>query len=325
MRAGWFALGLATFALSLAVPLACGPQFTYIDDGSGAGGTGGIGGMGGFGGTPVIPCENGSVEKCPGADVGCAIRVCTNGLCGTENLPADELLDSQIYGDCKVIKCDGEGHAVTTAAADLYDDGNPCTKDTCASGIVKNDPILMGTCPPTSTSPNGKVCDSNGKCVECLAGGSASFGCTTPETCSQGKCVPSTCINNLVDGSETDKDCGGPECLPCENGLKCIVFKDCVSLLCDSVLKTCKTPACDDNVMNGLETDQDCGGKTCVEKGLACLATLGCKIGSDCQSKVCKAGNCLSPSCADGVQNGMETGVDCGGPCEKKACPPPAP
>lgn len=39
-----------------------------------------------------------------------------------------------------------------------------------------------------------------------------------------------------------------------------------------------------------------------------------CTSGEDCESRVCASGRCAEPSCDDGVQNGEETGVDCGGP-----------
>src|SRR4029453_5949819 len=37
-------------------------------------------------------------------------------------------------------------------------------------------------------------------------------------------------------------------------------------------------------------------------------------------SGVCQAGACASPSCADGIKNGGELAVDCGGSCAA-ACP----
>ncbi len=40
----------------------------------------------------------------------------------------------------------------------------------------------------------------------------------------------------------------------------------------------------------------------------------GCKVGSDCQSGVCAPdGTCAAPTSADGVKNGLESDVDCGG------------
>ena len=45
-------------------------------------------------------------------------------------------------------------------------------------------------------------------------------------------------------------------------------------------------------------------------------------------SAVCTDGRCAAPACADGVQNGDETDVDCGGSCgacaEGDACAAPA-
>ena len=49
----------------------------------------------------------------------------------------------------------------------------------------------------------------------------------------------------------------------------------------------------------------------------------GCVTDNDCQSGFCSAGMCKMPTCIDGVKNGMETDVDCGGPCFM-ACPPGA-
>ncbi len=40
-----------------------------------------------------------------------------------------------------------------------------------------------------------------------------------------------------------------------------------------------------------------------------------CVVGRDCQSGRCSRGWCLPPSCDDGLENGDETGQDCGGAC----------
>ncbi len=45
-----------------------------------------------------------------------------------------------------------------------------------------------------------------------------------------------------------------------------------------------------------------------------------CSAGSECASGVCTAKKCAAPTCSDGVDNGAETDVDCGGgTCPK--CP----
>src|SRR5262245_56646298 len=40
------------------------------------------------------------------------------------------------------------------------------------------------------------------------------------------------------------------------------------------------------------------------------------RTGQPCATGMCSAqGMCLAPSCTDGVKNGTETGLDCGGSC----------
>src|SRR5271165_957374 len=45
----------------------------------------------------------------------------------------------------------------------------------------------------------------------------------------------------------------------------------------------------------------------------ACPAQRVCLSGTDCQSRVCALGICAAPTCIDGVQNGTESDIDCGG------------
>ncbi|MCD6497051.1 MAG: hypothetical protein J7M25_01960, partial [Deltaproteobacteria bacterium] len=42
----------------------------------------------------------------------------------------------------------------------------------------------------------------------------------------------STCSNGVKDGTETDVDCGGSDCDPCDNGKACVGASDCVSGSC---------------------------------------------------------------------------------------------
>lgn len=73
-------------------------------------------------------------------------------------------------------------------------------------------------------------------------------------------------------------------------------------------------PSCSDDALNGTETDVDCGGG-CP----GCSLGQMCVLDSDCFSQVCLDGVCAERDvplgCDDGMQNGEETGVDCGGPC----------
>jgi len=76
---------------------------------------------------------------------------------------------------------------------------------------------------------------------------------------------------------------------------------------------------CRDNAKDYEETDVDCGGAGICPR---CLFGKSCSVNSDCATLFCdKATNtCQEPSCSDGLENGYETDVDCGGlDCSK--CP----
>lgn len=71
-----------------------------------------------------------------------------------------------------------------------------------------------------------------------------------------------------------------------------------------------KESSCNDGILNGDETQIDCGGD-CLPCG-DCFDGIqnGVETGVDC------GGNCSQcPSCDDNIQNGDETGIDCGGSC----------
>jgi hypothetical protein len=84
-------------------------------------------------------------------------------------------------------------------------------------------------------------------------------------------------------------------------------------------MMSCLAPGCGDGVHNGDETDTDCGGPTCT---MRCPSGDMCAIGTDCQSGLCGPGGvCAVPSCTDGVRNGGESDVDCGGTGTCPRCP----
>ncbi|MGZ3425661.1 MAG: hypothetical protein ACXVCV_03380 [Polyangia bacterium] len=133
---------------------------------------------------------------------------------------------------------------------------------------------------------------------------------TTLGGCGHKAPVFPTCGDNVINGEETDIDCGGRICSSCNSGKRCAVDKDCRSKLCTSDL-VCAAPSCGDGVLNGSESDVDCGGPDCPPCGDARI----CAGDNDCVSRVCNGGTCQAASCSDGFQNGDEVGVDCGGSC----------
>jgi hypothetical protein len=68
---------------------------------------------------------------------------------------------------------------------------------------------------------------------------------------------------------------------------------------------------CANGKKDAAESDVDCGG-VCTTK---CDVGRACSLADDCLSLACNAGTktCVSTLCDDGVKNGAETDLDCGG------------
>lgn len=99
-----------------------------------------------------------------------------------------------------------------------------------------------------------------------------------------------------------------------------IVLRPNSELICIPTIETIPTDGeCDDGILNGTETDIDCGGDACG----GCDDGDDCEDASDCVTGLCTAGTCGGggSTCDDGIQNGDETGIDCGGSCPP--CTPP--
>jgi len=110
------------------------------------------------------------------------------------------------------------------------------------------------------------------------------------------------------DGETLVTTCGGT-CTPCADGGGCAVPTGCLGGICTA--EVCASPSCSDGLVNGVETDVDCGGLDCSP----CSDSDACAVAADCLSEVCSGQVCQAPTCTDGVLNGDETSVDCGGSC----------
>jgi hypothetical protein len=229
--------------------------------------------------------------------------------------------------------------------------GGPCRglEEACASNLgCANDAACVGNCLSDAGIPE-PACVENclrmataqyDKYIQCI--GDNCPACVASPAVPCGLDGGGSCSNGIQDGDETDVDCGGPSCPPCDTGRHCFAATDCTSSVCETVGadggvidagadagvgKTCQAPTCSDGVKNQGETDVDCGGATCAP----CASGKKCAQGSDCVMGVCgtlgdggaDAGEtascanppctCLGPSCSDGVKNQDETDVDCGG------------
>ncbi|MFO0755193.1 MAG: hypothetical protein U0359_01775 [Byssovorax sp.] len=220
---------------------------------TGAGGAGGgttTTGAGGAGGG----CTNPATDCPPPATV-CIQAICVSGACSTMNIPIGTPLAQQETGDCKTAICDGNGGVgAEPDDADLHDDNNPCTKDTCSAGSIVNAPLAAGAACVDAAHPKAKVCDGAVTCVEC----NGNADCMAPTVCQAHQCLPVSCMDAMKNGTETDIDCGGPTCPKCANGKTCSASSDCTSGICQG--GSCQAPTCSDGLKNGSETGVDCGG-----------------------------------------------------------------
>jgi hypothetical protein len=133
---------------------------------------------------------------------------------------------------------------------------------------------------------------------------------------------PNHCLDQIQDQDETGTDCGG-SCTPCAPGLGCIQNTDCDSSVCEG--GSCSQPTCSDGVLNGDETERDCGGSRCPK----CAPGQACKVDTDCVSSSCQAHLCAlsclpgQGDCDGDITNGCEANLqtdalhcgDCATPC----------
>jgi hypothetical protein len=149
---------------------------------------------------------------------------------------------------------------------------------------------------------------------------------SSPDLAMAGDLAVGSCRDGVQDGTETAIDCGGLTCFPCGDGRACLVDDDCVSFTCSTDHLCIEPPSCIDGVQNQDETAPDCGGLLCgaCADGKTCLVARDCISGSGpTDTHLCGPtsldGGAVWP-CQDGVENYLETDIDCGGSdCAK--CP----
>lgn len=160
----------------------------------------------------------------------------------------------------------------------------------CANGIKDGDEIEV---------------DCGGACGKC-----AGDPCAEVDECKSGECKNGLCTapignpavpgpnNGIKDNGETDVDCGGPNAPACAAGKACASPDDCADKYCpEASPRVCVTPKSDDGVMNGTETDVDCGGGA-PTNAPKCGVGKTCLVDSDCTVACNYAKKCVdAPSC----------------------------
>ncbi len=168
-----------------------------------------------------------------------------------------------------------------------------------------------------------------------------------------GNGTPPTCSDGIQNGNETGVDCGGPDCPVCppcsgtevtmtiildnypeetswtlvDSGGNTVASGGTYGSLPDGSTVTedfCLADGCYDYTIFDSYGDGICcaygnGSYSLVDDGGNTLASGGA-FGSSEVTNFCVNAGGGGPTCTDGIQNGNETGVDCGGP-DCPACP----
>jgi hypothetical protein len=147
------------------------------------------------------------------------------------------------------------------------------TLSNCSLAPAGVEGSVQGYCVPAhctdGTKNNGEtdVDCGGGACAPCIDGDYCtsyldcmSSVCEAVPPATLKTCQASTCMDSRQNGEETDVDCGGEKCPPCETNEGCLVPTDCASQVC--IGGKCQAPTCTDGVQNGDETGVDCGGVT---------------------------------------------------------------
>jgi hypothetical protein len=262
----------------------------------------------------VVECE--SDDQCDD-DNACTIDTCdvSRGLCVRDplnNVEADP--SEQTAGDCRVIDCDNGQPIDNADDADLPDDSNDCTADSCRGGSPLHEPVSVG-----QDCGDGGHCDSRGDCVDCIA----------PEDCTDlppdDDCQQRTCENGVCGQTFTDAN------VPVNDALQSP--GDCEVVVCDGAGDMESIDDDADPLVDGLECTEDlCSSgiplNPPLDEGTDCSAGLcnstgicvGCLLPSDCggtntfcQTITCVANTCGVDNTPAGVAlpNGLQTPNDC--------------
>jgi hypothetical protein len=272
-----------------------------------------------------IDCEKDS--DCPApAEPECSTFVgCKEGTCAYTHDLDGKVLSSQVAGDCQQRVCDGKGSVRLQAYdADIEDDGNPCTFDTCEGGLPKHTPELEVPCyeGPANTLNVG-ICKAG--IQRCDANHQPIGGC-------EGQVLPKpeSCLTPEDENCDGQKNEGGEGC-------KCkpLTITSCYTWpagtegvgVCQAGTCTCNQAGtgcesfCEGEVVPTAENcatpeDDDCDGRAVdPEDGCVCVAN---------QTDACYSGPPGTEGvgvCAAGTRTCDATGKGYLGPCSGEVLP----
>ncbi len=297
---------LRDLAGALLVLAACtledGPGFVTTEDASTSSSTGEASSSGSVvteveptsTGAPDGVCGDGALD--PGED-------CDDGAANAD--------DAMCTTSCVLARC-GDG---LIGPGEACDDGNEDDLDACTNACALPG-CGDGRLGPEEQCDDGDQ-DNSDECLNSCLPASCGDGYVQSgvETCDDGdldnsdeclnSCELPTCGDGYVrEGMEACDDGdldNGDGCLGtcvlnvCGDGYVNVGVEACDDgnqIQDDACSNTCDQLAtCEDGLHNGLESDVDCGGPNCS----ACLQGDDCSAGSDCASRFCDGGTCVTP------------------------------
>jgi hypothetical protein len=217
---------------------------------------------------------------------------CASGVCGANGTGKCCTAACTTGGACGTTGCDATGACVYPGTSQA------CAAPSCTNGVATSAGTCSGTGSCTTTTT---ACGASGCNIAGTACNPPATTCTTGATCPSGYCANGLCTNCVTGSDCASGYCNlnnnGGTCQPCGTG------SDCASGVCNA----------------GVCGPTACGASTSL---YLCTNGRNCATGADCVSGVCSTGHiCQAPTCTDGVRNGTETGLDCGGSCPN-ACSP---
>jgi hypothetical protein len=254
-------------------------------------------------------CTNGTKDDGEeGLDCGgvCPLK-CTGAVCAVNTDCGS--------GQCNMSACAAPAGKTCGVGAPIpqCNEGDTCELDKdCTSGFCSGNKCAT----PAAGSHSDGIKNGGETGVDC--GGSVKAAQPCPDgqgcmdstdcvgTCTAGICGPISHMDGKKNLDETDVDCGGATAPKCVDGKDCAADADCATGYCPTDTKKCIAPTYSDGVLNGTETDLDCGGTGMGFK--ACAQGLNCKVDTDCNGACNYLKKCTdAPSCKN--QHG---GTTCG-------------
>lgn len=173
-------------------------------------------------GGPVPGCDRCADGASCVTDTDCAFGDCAQGVCISCQ---DEARNGSETG----VDCGGAALTCPRCGPD-----QPCALDRdCQSGSCSAGVCVSASCDDAEQNGNESAVDCGGSCPRCAD----RLTCNVASDCINNACFNGVCIScgsGVIDGTETDIDCGGsdPACRRCDPGDRCLVNSDCTSGFC---------------------------------------------------------------------------------------------